>query len=247
MIAGLTHYQKMKKKGLMISFEGLSCAGKSTELARLAEKLQQDGNEVVVVQWNSLKPIRFLTKVLRKAKILSPLIYSLLQWKSFLFIYYFKISPSLRKGKIVLTDRYVYTAYTRDFINGVNMKLIKRLYSFAESPDLTLFFNILPDVCSQRVESYGKQIFHLCYRILQSERIDDRCQRYFNELYNHYHTIFSDRTILRGTEVLLIGGEWHGVSKKAEEFLQTRVPVIYLEELNDRVKKYSCSHTEVDP
>jgi dTMP kinase len=51
----------------------------------------------------------------------------------------------------VLADRYVYTAYARDAVRGVNRAWLRRLYSFAVRPTLAFYFDVPLDEAMKRI------------------------------------------------------------------------------------------------
>ena len=59
--------------------------------------------------------------------------------------------PALQAGAIVLADRYVYTAYVRDTVRGVNRAWLRRLYSFAVPPTLAFYFDVPLDEAMKRI------------------------------------------------------------------------------------------------
>ena len=61
------------------------------------------------------------------------------------------ILPALREGKLVLADRYVFTAFARDVARNADRASVRRLYSFALQPDLPLYFRVPLDVAMNRV------------------------------------------------------------------------------------------------
>jgi dTMP kinase len=52
---------------------------------------------------------------------------------------------------IVLADRYVFTAFARDVVRGVDRVWVRRLYSFALRPDVALYFKTPIDVSVGRI------------------------------------------------------------------------------------------------
>jgi dTMP kinase len=57
---------------------------------------------------------------------------------------------------IVLADRYVYTAFTRDVARGVDPQWVREVYSIAPRPDLALYFRVPIEVSLERILS-GRQ------------------------------------------------------------------------------------------
>jgi len=52
---------------------------------------------------------------------------------------------------IVLADRYVYTAFSRDVARGVHPAWVRAVYSFAPRPDLALYFRVPIEVSLDRL------------------------------------------------------------------------------------------------
>jgi len=160
---------------------------------------------VVLFKWNSHPKVRWLLRIFVSLNLITPFLYCLFQWKSFVLDYFFIILPSLKKGKIVIADRYVYTAFTRDTLHGVNKKIICFLYAFARKPDLLLFFKTPPEVCMEWSRKSGKRIFHLCRHIRNSSVIEDKEMHYLRELYCNYMKIFDEFGIYDSVNLLHIG------------------------------------------
>jgi dTMP kinase len=53
-----------------------------------------------------------------------------------------QILPLLKAGYLVLADRYIFTAFARDAVRGVDRAWIRKLYSYALKPDLTFYFDV---------------------------------------------------------------------------------------------------------
>jgi dTMP kinase len=56
----------------------------------------------------------------------------------------------------VLADRYVYTAYVRDAVRGVNRAWLRRLYAFAVPPTLAFYFDVPLEEAMKRI-SIGRR------------------------------------------------------------------------------------------
>ena len=77
----------------------------------------------------------------KKKGRLTPTTFSLLHATDFADRYERNIFPLIRAGYIVLTDRYVYTAYARDVVRGCSYKWVCKVYDFAVKPDLIFYFS----------------------------------------------------------------------------------------------------------
>jgi len=142
---------KPNHKGLLIVVEGVDGSGKSTQLEMLQNWLNANGFATVKTEWTSSETVRPLIKKIKKTEtIVSPETFSLLGLADFAERYDKIIEPSLRAGKIVLCDRYIYTAYARDTSRGLDLPWIEHLYSFAPKPDLAFYFHVKPEVAISR-------------------------------------------------------------------------------------------------
>src|ERR671937_130088 len=61
------------------------------------------------------------------------------------------VKAATKTGKIVLADRYAYTAFARDATRGVDRQWLRDLYSFAVRPDLALYFRVPIEVSVDRL------------------------------------------------------------------------------------------------
>lgn len=62
-----------------------------------------------------------------------------------------QIIPALRSGFIVLADRYIYTAFARDFVRSGDRKWIRDVFGFALTPDLVCYLRIDVETLALRV------------------------------------------------------------------------------------------------
>ena len=150
--------------GFFIAFEGPEGAGKSTQLRRLHRRLQAAGLEPVVTKEPGGTPLgeRVRELVLLEPELdISPISEFLLYSASRAQLVEDVIRPALSAGKLVLCDRFAgasvaYQGYGRslslDFIQTVTKQTTGGL-----EPDLTLFFDIEPELGLARVASRGQK------------------------------------------------------------------------------------------
>lgn len=174
------------KRGVLIAFEGISGSGKSEGISKLTEQFDELGIVYSVVEWNSNQTIRNGVSWLSKKGLLTSLVFSMMQWFSFYIDYVRMIMPLLKQNHIVIADRYVYTALTRDAVNGAGRCHGWFLQSFVRAPDWLLFHNTDPDICHERIKARGKQLFHTNKRIKRSKQIEDKDLYYLNRSHNEY-------------------------------------------------------------
>lgn len=137
--------------GRLIAVEGLDGSGKSTQLHLVNRWLEGLGRRVFFSEWNSSSLVRDATSKGKKRQLLSPTTFSLIHATDFADRYERQILPMLKAGFIVLCDRYVYTAFARDRVRGVDAGWLRRLYGYAADPDLTLYFKLPLEVALSRI------------------------------------------------------------------------------------------------
>ncbi len=191
-------------KGILIVYEGISGSGKSEGIAQLTKDLASQGYPVSVAEWNSNRFIRGVIGVLGRLRMLTPSVYSLGQWLSFLLDYWFYMIPKLRRNRIVIADRYVYTGMTRDAVNGAGAKVSRLGRLRVRQPDMVVFFDTPPETCGERIQSRGKRLFHPGKPVRISTQSTDRDLLYLRRMRDEYVRIFSDESLLRDTTVLFV-------------------------------------------
>ena len=63
------------------------------------------------------------------------------------------ILPPLRAGAVVLTDRYIFTAFARDVARGIDPDYVRRVYRFAVRPTLAFYFRVPLNTALNRILS----------------------------------------------------------------------------------------------
>jgi dTMP kinase len=128
--------------GKLFIVEGIDGSGKSTQLDLLHKWLVSQGYLVVATEWNSASIVKQTTRRGKKRRLLTPMSFSLIHSADFASRTYQQILPALRGGAVVLADRYVYTAFARDAVRGVDREWLRELYSFAVQPSLAFYFDV---------------------------------------------------------------------------------------------------------
>ncbi|HVB95490.1 MAG TPA: thymidylate kinase [Nitrososphaerales archaeon] len=139
------------KAGRLIAVEGVDGSGKSTQLHLLEQWLRHQNLKVFKTDWNSSETVKEITSRGKKKGLLTPTTFSLLHATDFADRYERNILPLLEAGYFVLADRYVFTAYARDIVRGCHPGWVRKIYSYAAKPDLTLYFRVPVDVAVSRI------------------------------------------------------------------------------------------------
>ncbi len=155
MIETLESYgrQNPNYPGRLVIVEGIDGSGKSTQLNLLSQWLRSEGYPVVFSEWNSSPIVKETTRRGKRRKILSPLTFSLIHATDFYDRVEREIVPFLKAGAIVLADRYVYTAFARDVVRGVDPRWVRSLYRFAVVPTMAFYFRVPLEVALKRILS----------------------------------------------------------------------------------------------
>ncbi|HIJ66553.1 MAG TPA: dTMP kinase [Candidatus Hydrogenedentes bacterium] len=148
-MAGL--HEPHEHPGMLIVVEGIDGSGKSTQLDLVRSWLIQEGYNVFFTEWNSSKLVKRTTKLGKTKQILTPTTFSLIHCTDFSDRLEQSIVPYLQAGMVVLADRYVYTAFCRDVVRGVERQWVRDLYSFAVRPDIAFYFSVPLEVAMRRI------------------------------------------------------------------------------------------------
>jgi dTMP kinase len=137
--------------GKLIAVEGLDGSGKSTQIRLVQRWLSGLGIKVFFSEWNSSAIVKSATRKGKKKQLLTPTTFCLVHATDFADRYERQILPMLKAGYIVLCDRYIFTAFARDGVRGVDPEWLKKLYGFAKKPDITFYFRLPLEIALSRI------------------------------------------------------------------------------------------------
>ncbi len=185
--------------GKLIAVEGLDGSGKSTQIYLLKRWLEMQNMKVFFTQWNSSKIVKAASSKGKKRQLLTPTTFSLIHATDFADRYEQEIAPLLRAGYIVLSDRYVYTAYVRDMTRGCSKNWVKNLYSFAVKPDITFYFDVPLSVSLDRILSGRPELkyFEAGMDLGLSTDIQESFKLFQKRVYDHYDTVVAEEGLVR--------------------------------------------------
>jgi dTMP kinase len=148
---GLTYLDPSDLKGKLIAIEGTDGVGRSTHIEMLQEWLEVQGYGVITTGWTRSNLMSKTIEVAKAGNILDHWSLSLLYATDFADRLEHQIIPALRSGFIVLADRYIYTAFARDFVRSGNRTWIRDVFGFALIPDLVCYLRIDVETLALRV------------------------------------------------------------------------------------------------
>jgi dTMP kinase len=153
-----TVQERSELPGRLIVAEGTDGSGKSTAISLLESWLIAEGYHVYRTSWNSSPFVKPLMRQFKKKEWLGPAAFSLLHASDFYDRYNRMILPRLQAGYIVLADRWVYTAWVRDSLRGLDLAWIQSLYKNVCAPHLAIYFSVPPDVAIARLKHSSRQL-----------------------------------------------------------------------------------------
>ena len=144
----------MKKHGVFICVEGLDASGKTTQSELLVKNLQKKGFNAVYTTEPSHGWIGRLIRnhVLLGKNRLYVVLEALLFAADRVDHLEREVMPALTEGKIVVSDRYLYSSLAYQGAAGLDLKWIEEVNKWAKKPDLTIYIDIPPDVVLQRLK-----------------------------------------------------------------------------------------------
>ncbi len=144
--------------GRLVVVEGTDGSGKSTAVNLLEGWLKAKGYPVYRTAWNSSPLIKPLMRHTKKKQWLDKAAFSLLHASDFHDRLERLIIPRLQAGFMVLADRWVYTAWVRDHIRGMDLAWVKTLYQDVPRPDLAVYFSTPPDIAVARLKQASRKL-----------------------------------------------------------------------------------------
>ena len=142
--------------GVLVNLEGIDGCGKSTQSKLLLEKLEGEGEKVIILKEPTKRPHgQKLWDVLhgkRKASNEEILELFVLDRKQHVEE---KIQPALDDGTVVLMDRYYYSSMAYQVAGGIDVEEIREKHVFAPKPDVVLIFDLPVSVALERVKGHS--------------------------------------------------------------------------------------------
>ncbi len=154
---------------MFITFEGGEGSGKTTCINRVVETLKQQGKDIVLTREPGGTPIsEEIRNVIldKKNTDMDPRTEALLYAASRRQHIIQKILPSLKEGKIVISDRFLDSSLAYQGVaRGLGIDEIYKVNQYATEglePDITFFFDIVPEEGLKRIAANaGREVNRL--------------------------------------------------------------------------------------
>lgn len=139
-------------RGLFIVLEGIDGCGKSTQARMLARWLRSMGYEVVQTDEPTDGPIgAFIRKILR-GEVRVPISAEVNLFAADRMWHLGNvILPALRQGKVVISERYVYSSIAYQASRGATVGEILAANRCAMNPDLAVLLDVTPEISARRM------------------------------------------------------------------------------------------------
>jgi len=153
----------MTTPGLLISFEGIDGAGKSTHIDALAQAFRQQGRVVALTREPGGTPLAETLRALVLNDPMDAMTEALLVFAARRDHLQQVIEPALARGAVVLCDRFTDATFayqgggrgfdlkTLSFLERLVQTTKGREGDFVRQPDLTVWFDLAPDVAALRL------------------------------------------------------------------------------------------------
>ncbi len=169
-------------KGMFITFEGVEGAGKTTNIAFIADKLQEAGHEILLTREPGGTTTGEAIREILISKDLPEMHHTtelLLMFAARAEHLQRKIIPALEQGKLVLCDRFTDASYAYQGAGrGIELNKISILENFVQDnlrPDYTFLFDLEADIGLSRAQSRG-----------ETDRFEQQHIDFFNRVRTQY-------------------------------------------------------------
>jgi dTMP kinase len=143
----------MASKGVFICIEGLDGCGKTTQTKLLVRRLRRNYDAVYTAEPSNGKIGKFIKKHClhgerRSSGVVEALLFAADRFEHVENI----VLPALHKGRIVVSDRYVYSSLAYQGATGLDLEWIGKINEHAVRPDLAIFIDVRPETVVQRLK-----------------------------------------------------------------------------------------------
>ena len=143
----------MVSKGVFICLEGLDGCGKTTQAKLLVRRLRKSCDAVYTAEPSRGHIGRFIKRhCLHSDKRGSGVVEALLFAADRFDHVENTVLPALKKGQIVVSDRYVYSSLAYQGATGLGLEWIENINEHAVRPDLAIFIDVKPETVVQRLK-----------------------------------------------------------------------------------------------
>ena len=143
----------MGVRGVFFCIEGLDGCGKTTQAKLLVRRLKRDYDVIYTAEPSKGRIGRFIKNYClhgdkRGSSVVEALLFAADRFEHVEDV----VLPALQRGKIVVSDRYVYSSLAYQGTAGLDLKWIEKINEHAIRPDLAIFIDVKPETVVQRLK-----------------------------------------------------------------------------------------------
>ncbi len=143
----------MAGRGIFICVEGLDGCGKTTQAKLLVKKLKRLHDAVYTAEPSRGQMGRFIKNHYLHADSRGSVVAEALLFAADRVEHLkSEVLPALEKGKIVVSDRYVFSSLAYQGAAGLDLKWIEEVNKHAVRPDLAIFIDVDPKTVTGRLK-----------------------------------------------------------------------------------------------
>ncbi|KUO40701.1 MAG: hypothetical protein AVW06_05080 [Hadesarchaea archaeon DG-33-1] len=141
-------------KGKFITIEGIDGCGKSTHVKLLAKWLRSHGHRVVITDEPTNDAIGRVIKRVLRGELKLPIAAEALLFAADRVQHILDvIEPSLKAGKVVLNERYIYSSLAYQSARGLPTNWISSINKYVLKPDLGILIDVPAKIAFARIKS----------------------------------------------------------------------------------------------
>lgn len=209
----------MNRKGKFITFEGPEGAGKTTVISMIVERLEEQGQKVVLTREpggieisEKIREIILDNNHTEMDAKTEALLYAAARRQHLVE----KVIPALESGAFVLCDRFIDSSLAyQGYARGLGIEEVLKINQFAigdTMPDLTVFFDISPKEGLARITDNSKR---------EQNRLDNESLRFHKNVYVGYKKLieqYPERIIMTDARL-----SKHEVTKNVYNIISSRL------------------------
>ncbi len=175
---------------MLLTFEGIDGAGKSTQVKKLKKYLSENGHEVLVLRepGGTIVAEKIRDLLLQSKHDITPVGELLLFSASRAELVQGVILPELERNKVVILDRFYdsTTAY-QGYGRGLDLQMLQNINtisSFGLEPDMTFFLDISPE--DALIRKFSEKSIPLAFEENELDRMESSGLAFYQRVRNGY-------------------------------------------------------------
>ncbi len=185
-------------KGHFIAFEGANGVGKSTIIKKIYDRLCFEGREIVLTKEPSNTKMGLLSREIAN-KIAGKSLACLVASDRFYHVENI-ILPEINKGKIVLSDRNILSAFVFNKMDGISFEYTERLYEGITYPKVIILLYASPQIVYERLKKRDELTRYEKVRIGYEQEVINESVRYLRKRNIEIYEVSTEVSIIETTK-----------------------------------------------